>query len=109
VNFPDRSLVLAVGVGLSVEVVGEDHCRALGRVPGRLGNGCGGCGRVLVRVLPAAGSDAEELTEWADDMPVELAGVDEASVTPLTPDSGSEGAKGLGVLAGAACWSKWAR
>jgi hypothetical protein len=55
---------------------------------------------MLVRVLPAADSDIEELAEWADDLLVELAGVDEASVAPLTPDSAPEGSKGLGVLVG---------
>jgi hypothetical protein len=60
---------------------------------------------VLVRVLPAADRDAEERAEWADDVPVELAGVDEVSVTPLTPDSGPEGAEGAGGCWRASCWS----
>ena len=55
---------------------------------------------LLVRVLPEADSDTQELAEGTDDLLIELAEVDEASVALLTPDTAPEGAKGLGVLVG---------
>jgi hypothetical protein len=73
----------------------------MGRVPTRLGTGVVvGVDGVLLRVLPEADSDSQELAEWADDLLVELAEVDEASVAPLSADTAPDGAKGLGVLAG---------
>jgi hypothetical protein len=56
---------------------------------------------LMVQVLPAADSDAEELTDLAGGLHAELLGVDAASVVPLTADAAPEGAKGLdGTLAG---------
>jgi hypothetical protein len=56
--------------------------------------------RLILRVLPEADSDAEELTDLAGGLYAELLGVDGASVAPLTAGAAPEGAKGLGTLAG---------
>ena len=56
---------------------------------------------LVVQVVPAADSDAEELADLAGGLHVELLGVDAASVAPLTAEAAPEGAKGLdGTLAG---------
>ena len=57
-------------------------------------------GGLIVQVLPAADSDAEELADLAGGLRGELLGVDAASVAPLTAEAAPEGAKGLGDLAG---------
>ncbi len=63
---------------------------------------------LIVQVLPAADSDAEELADLAGGLHVELLGVDAASVAPLTAEAAPEGAKGFdGTLAG--CWSSSGR
>ena len=58
---------------------------------------------LIVQVLPAADSDAEELADLTGELRAELLGVDAASVAPLTAEAAPQGAKGLGDLAG--CWS----
>ena len=52
--------------------------------------------KLILQVLPAADSDAEELADLAGELHAELLGVDAVSVDPLS----AEGAKGLGTLAG---------
>jgi len=59
-------------------------------------------GRLIMQVLPAADSDAEELADLAEGLRAELLDVDAASVAPLTAEAAPEGAKGPGDLAG--CW-----
>jgi hypothetical protein len=56
--------------------------------------------RLILQVLPAADSDAAELTGLAGGLHDELLGVDGASVAPLTAEAAPAGAKGLGTLAG---------
>ena len=56
--------------------------------------------RLILQVLPAADSDAEELADLAGELHAELLDVDAASVAPLTAEAAPEGAKGLGMLAG---------
>jgi hypothetical protein len=55
---------------------------------------------LIVQVLPAADSDAEELAELAAGLRAELLGVDEVSVAPYAAGAPPAGAKGLGMLAG---------
>jgi hypothetical protein len=55
---------------------------------------------LILQVLPAADSDAEELADLAGELYAELLGVDAASVDPLPAEAAPEGAKGLGTLAG---------
>ena len=55
---------------------------------------------LIVQVLPAADSDAEELADLAGGLRADLLDVDAASVVPLTAEAAPEGAKGLGTLAG---------
>ena len=55
--------------------------------------------RLILQVLPAADSDAEELADLAGELHAELLGVDEASVVPLIAEAAPDGAKGLGLLA----------
>jgi hypothetical protein len=55
---------------------------------------------LILQVLPVADSDAEELADLAGQLHAELLSVDGASVAPLTAETASEGAKGLGPLAG---------
>jgi len=55
---------------------------------------------LIVQVLPAADSDAEELADLTGGLRAELLDVDAASVAPLTAEAAPEGAKGLGDLAG---------
>lgn len=56
--------------------------------------------RLIVQVLPAADSDAEELADLAAGLRAELLGVDEVLVTPYAAEAPPPGAKGLGTLAG---------
>ena len=56
--------------------------------------------RLIVQVMSAADSDAEELADLAGGLRAELLDVDAASVAPLTAEAAPEGAKGLGDLAG---------
>jgi hypothetical protein len=56
--------------------------------------------RLIVQVISAADSDAEELADLAAGLRAELLDVDAASVAPLTAEAAPEGAKGLGDLAG---------
>jgi hypothetical protein len=56
--------------------------------------------RLIVQVMSAADSDAEELADLAGGLRAELLDVDAASVVPLTAEAAPEGAKGLGDLAG---------
>jgi hypothetical protein len=56
--------------------------------------------RLILRVLPVADSDAEELAGLADGLCAELLAADAVSITPITQASVPEGAKGLGTLAG---------
>ena len=55
---------------------------------------------MILQVLPAADSDAEELADLAVGLRAELLDTDAASVAPLTAEAAPEGAKGLGDLAG---------
>ena len=55
---------------------------------------------LIVQVLPAADSDAEELADLTGGLRAELLDVDATSVAPLTAGAAPEGAKGLGDLAG---------
>jgi hypothetical protein len=55
---------------------------------------------LILQVLPAVDSDAEELADLAGELHAELLGVDAASVDPLPAEGSPEGAKGLGTLAG---------
>lgn len=55
---------------------------------------------MILRVLPEADSDAEELADLAAGLHAELLDVDAASVAPLPAEAVPEGAKGLGELAG---------
>ena len=55
---------------------------------------------LIVQVLPAADSDAEELADLTGGVRAELLDVDATSVAPLTAGAAPEGAKGLGDLAG---------
>ena len=57
-------------------------------------------GGLIVQVLPAADSDAEELADLAGGLHAELLDVDAASVAPFPAGAAPEGAKGLGDLAG---------
>ena len=56
--------------------------------------------KLILQVLPAADSDAEELADLAGELHAELLGVDAVSVDPLSAEGAPEGAKGLGTLAG---------
>jgi hypothetical protein len=56
--------------------------------------------RLIVRVLPAADSDAEELADLAGGLRAELLDLDEVLVTPYAAEAAPAGAKGLGTLAG---------
>src|ERR1700761_8045640 len=55
---------------------------------------------LILEVLPAADSDAEELTDLAADLHAELLDIDGTSVAPLPAEAVPEGAKGLGDVAG---------
>ena len=55
---------------------------------------------LILQVLPAADSDAEELADLAAGLHDELLSVDGASVAPLPAEAAPEGAKGLGDVAG---------
>jgi hypothetical protein len=56
--------------------------------------------RLVLQVVPAADSDAEELADLAGGLHAELLSVDTIAVAPLTAEAAPEGAKGLGTLAG---------
>ena len=56
--------------------------------------------KLILQVLPAADSDAEELADLAGELHAELLGVDAVSVDPLSAEGAPEGAKGLETLAG---------
>ena len=56
--------------------------------------------RLILQVLPAADSDAEELADLAGGLCAELLAADAGSVAPLTADAAPAGAKGLGTAAG---------
>jgi len=56
--------------------------------------------RLIVQVMSAADSDAEELEDLAGGLRAELLDVDTASVVPLIAEAAPEGAKGLGDLVG---------
>lgn len=57
--------------------------------------------RLILQVLPATDSDAEELADLAGGLHDELLDVDAASVAPLTAEAAPKGAKGIdGTLAG---------
>ena len=56
--------------------------------------------RLIVQVLPAADSDAEELADLAAGLRAELLDLDEVLITPYAADPAPAGAKGLGTLAG---------
>ena len=56
--------------------------------------------RLIVQVLPAADSDAEELADLAAGLRAELLDLDEVLVTPYAAEAAPGGAKGLGTLAG---------
>jgi len=56
--------------------------------------------RLIVQVLPAADSDAEELADLAGGLRAELLDLDEILVTPYAAEAAPAGAKGLGTLAG---------
>ena len=56
--------------------------------------------KLILQVLPAADSDAEELADLAGELHAELLGADAVSVAPLSAEGAPEGAKGLGTLAG---------
>ena len=56
--------------------------------------------RLIVQVLPAADSDAEELADLAGGLRAELLDLDEVLVTPYAAEAAPAGAKGLGTLAG---------
>lgn len=63
---------------------------------------------LIVQVLPAAHSDAEELADLAGGLRAELLDVDAASVAPLPAEAAPQGRRGSGIwLAGwlAGCWS----
>jgi hypothetical protein len=47
--------------------------------------------RMVLQVLPAADSDAEELADLAGELHAELFGVDEASVVPLIAEAAPDG------------------
>ena len=55
---------------------------------------------LVLQVLPAADSDAEELAALAGGLHAELLGVEAVSVAPLTDEAAPAGAKGLGMLVG---------
>jgi hypothetical protein len=55
---------------------------------------------LVLRVLPEADSDPEELAEWAGQLHDELLAADAATVTLVAGPAAPEGAKGLGTLAG---------
>ena len=55
---------------------------------------------LILQVLPAADSDAEELADLAAELYAELLSVDAASVAPLSAEAAPGGAKGLGDVAG---------
>lgn len=55
---------------------------------------------LILQVVPAADSDAEELAELATGLQAELLAVDAVSVAPLQDEAAPEGAKGLGDVAG---------
>jgi hypothetical protein len=55
---------------------------------------------LILQVLPAADSDAEELADLAGELQADLLDVEAALVAPLTAETAAEGAKGLGALAG---------
>ena len=65
-----------------------------------MGGGRGGRGRLILQVLPAADSDAEELAYLAWGLRAELLDVACALVAPVIAETAPEGAKGLGALAG---------
>ena len=48
--------------------------------------------RLILQVLPAADSDAEELADLAGELHAELLGVVEASVVPLIAEAAPDGA-----------------
>jgi len=56
--------------------------------------------RLIVQVLPAADSDAEELADLAAGLRAELLDLDEVLVTPHAAPADPAGVKGLGTLAG---------
>ena len=56
--------------------------------------------RLIVQVLSAADSDAEELADLAAGLRAELLDLDEVLVTPYAAEAAPAGAKGLGTLAG---------
>jgi hypothetical protein len=56
--------------------------------------------RLIVQVLPAADSDAEELADLAAGLRAELLDLDEVAVTPYAAEVAPAGAKGPGTLAG---------
>jgi hypothetical protein len=56
--------------------------------------------RLIVQVLPAADSDAEDLADLAGGLRAELLDLDEVLVTPYAAEAAPAGAKGLGTLAG---------
>jgi hypothetical protein len=55
---------------------------------------------LLLRVLPEADSDPEELAEWADQLRDEMLEADATSVALLAAQEAPGGAKGLGALVG---------
>jgi hypothetical protein len=55
---------------------------------------------LILQVIPAADSDAEELADLAARLQAELVDVDAVSVIPLPAEAVPEGAKGLGDVAG---------
>jgi hypothetical protein len=55
---------------------------------------------LIMQVMPAADSDAEELADLAGGLRADLLAVDAASVAPLTAEEAPAGSKGLGELAG---------
>jgi hypothetical protein len=55
---------------------------------------------LILRVMPVADSDVEELADLAGGLHAELLDVDAASVAPLPAEAAPEGAKGFGDLAG---------
>jgi hypothetical protein len=55
---------------------------------------------LILQVLPATDSDAEDLADLAAELHAELLSVDGTSVAPLPAEAAPEGAKGLGDVAG---------
>jgi hypothetical protein len=55
---------------------------------------------LILQVLPATDSDAEELADLAAELRAELLSMDGTSVAPLPAEAAPQGAKGLGDVAG---------